>query len=225
MKTCSRCFETKQTSEFHASKTSQDGLIAACRTCVGRAKADAREKLKARSDEEIEAAATARGSKVCRKCKLVKRPAEFQRDRGSRNGRGALCLPCAAVLTIHYNNLLTTEERKRRKAEQYRKDREQNRVRCLRYSFGITREEYLGMLAAQDGLCAICEKPEKATRSGATIELSVDHDHETGVVRQLLCSACNKAVGYFRDSPELMRRAALYIENHQSIDQRESPPA
>ncbi|MFJ8208086.1 endonuclease VII domain-containing protein [Streptomyces sp. NPDC096033] len=77
---------------------------------------------------------------------------------------------------------------------------------------------YAEMLASQGGVCAICKQAD-----GAGYALSVDHDHgccpdATGTcgdcVRGLVCSACNHGLGKFRDSPELLRAAAAYLERH-----------
>lgn len=46
-------------------------------------------------------------------------------------------------------------------------------------------------------------------------KLAVDHDHDTGKVRKLLCHNCNRALGLFKDNPELMRKAASYVEEHK----------
>lgn len=77
----------------------------------------------------------------------------------------------------------------------------------LRFKFGITLADYEAMSEAQGGVCAICKKPPQKHRR----HLDVDHDHKTGRVRGLLCSPCNRAIGYFRDDPELMRAAAAYL--------------
>lgn len=58
------------------------------------------------------------------------------------------------------------------------------------------------MLAEQDGRCKICGQLKK---------LNVDHDHATGEVRGLLCHGCNVGIGFFRDSPELLRSAIDYL--------------
>jgi hypothetical protein len=76
--------------------------------------------------------------------------------------------------------------------------------------FNITADEYDSILASQGGVCAICQHPPKNQR------LAVDHDHKTGLVRGLLCLACNKAMGMLRDDSERIRRAADYVD---------SPPA
>jgi hypothetical protein len=67
------------------------------------------------------------------------------------------------------------------------------------------------MVAQQNGVCAICREPEREERS-----LSVDHCHLTGRVRSLLCSGCNKAIGFLRESPLLARAAATYLEQQLS---------
>jgi hypothetical protein len=61
------------------------------------------------------------------------------------------------------------------------------------------------MLAAQGGLCAIC----KVAPGG-----HVDHDHETGAVRALLCFNCNGGLGQFKDNPEVLHAAAYYVQFH-----------
>jgi hypothetical protein len=60
---------------------------------------------------------------------------------------------------------------------------------------------YEEMLAEQQGRCAIC---------GKATTLVIDHDHQTGEVRSLLCTNCNVGLGYFSDSPELLSSAAAY---------------
>ena len=78
--------------------------------------------------------------------------------------------------------------------------------------YGITAAEHQALEIMQDGLCAICNEPETMTYRGTRKSLSIDHDHETGRVRGLLCAACNFAIGKFRDDPALLRAAADYLE-------------
>lgn len=84
----------------------------------------------------------------------------------------------------------------------------------LKKKFGITFEEYQAKHVAQGGVCAICSQPETATRSGKDLLLAVDHCHDTGQIRDLLCSNCNRALGCFMDDSERMRKAAAYVERH-----------
>ncbi len=65
------------------------------------------------------------------------------------------------------------------------------------------------MLATQGGRCAICETDEPRGRHST---FNVDHNHETGVVRGLLCCDCNLSIGKLGDDPARLRAAADYLE-------------
>lgn len=65
----------------------------------------------------------------------------------------------------------------------------------LKAKFGITPEDYDVMLRKQHGKCAVCRQPEKVVGKS----LAVDHDHNTGKVRGLLCGSCNQLLGIFED--------------------------
>jgi Recombination endonuclease VII len=85
------------------------------------------------------------------------------------------------------------------------KRRDIERDAHLRRTFGITSADYEDLLARQGGGCGICgRRPGKTT-------LHVDHDHETGEVRGLLCVGCNNALGQFHDDAALLERAADYV--------------
>lgn len=77
--------------------------------------------------------------------------------------------------------------------------------------FGITQEEYEDLLIEQDYACAICRQPETAVRQGRLKQLAVDHDHDTGKIRGLLCQRCNVGLGQFQDDPELLEAAFSYM--------------
>ena len=73
------------------------------------------------------------------------------------------------------------------------------------------------MVEAQEGKCAICHEPPNARarkNSAASKGWEVDHGHDTGAVRELLCGPCNRGLAAFRDDPEALREAANYIERH-----------
>ncbi len=82
----------------------------------------------------------------------------------------------------------------------------------LKFSYGITIEEYEALLLKQNNLCFICQEPETATIKGMIKKLAVDHCHSTKKVRGLLCLNCNMGIGKFKHNPELLRNAALYCE-------------
>jgi hypothetical protein len=70
-------------------------------------------------------------------------------------------------------------------------------------------EDYMALLEAQNGKCAICGGGE----TGKFSRLSVDHDHVTKKIRGLLCSSCNAGLGRLKDSEELLIRALEYLRN------------
>ena len=77
--------------------------------------------------------------------------------------------------------------------------------------YGIDIEQYNQMMSDQEGCCAICEKHQTEFEK----RLSVDHCHETGEVRGLLCDSCNIALGHFNDNPDLFRAAIDYLEDSE----------
>jgi len=115
-------------------------------------------------------------------------------------------------------------ERQARKNEQRRTDpgqvariREYNRRMNLKSHYGLTVEEYDRMFEAQGGVCAVCGKPADPDGVRSASRLHVDHDHETGRLRELLCIKCNRGLGYFADDPALLRAMAAYIERHRAL--------
>lgn len=80
----------------------------------------------------------------------------------------------------------------------------------LKQQYGLTIVAYNDLVEASNGLCAVCNKPPRGTRSAT--KLHVDHCHNTGRVRGLLCHACNVALGMARDNPDTLRRLAMYLE-------------
>ena len=94
-------------------------------------------------------------------------------------------------------------------AERRRLHRKQHpelwRKKHIRYTYGLSWEEYQAMLARQGGVCAMCKR--KSNRP-----LCIDHCHKTGMIRGILCNRCNLTIGLCRDSPKLTRAATAYLE-------------
>lgn len=86
----------------------------------------------------------------------------------------------------------------------------------LKRTYGVTIDWYNEQHSKQGGLCFICDQPETAIIRGKPIALAVDHCHDTGIVRGLLCRACNNAIGALRHNPVLLRKAADYLEKASS---------
>lgn len=178
-------------------------------------------------------------TKRCPRCGLVKPWSEFHPNR-KRGGPGNYCKPCLSEYNreryvpkdlahasecLHCGKPLdlkgrTTKPRKfcdkacGVRWHNARQTREYRRDSFLRSTFGITLVEYNERLEAQDGRCLLCFTPEAEARNGV---LDVDHDHESGRVRGLLCHRCNWALGILQDDPALLRRAADYLEASASV--------
>jgi hypothetical protein len=84
----------------------------------------------------------------------------------------------------------------------------------LRRDFGISAAEYDALLATQNGVCAICQKPERAKRGGRLKMLAVDHCHRTNKIRGLLCSNCNPMIGYAQEDAARLAAAVRYLKRH-----------
>jgi hypothetical protein len=79
-------------------------------------------------------------------------------------------------------------------------------------------EQFNAMLQDQSGCCAICDRHITELGEGRWKTLGVDHDHDTGEVRGLLCHSCNSGLGMFREDTRLMERAAKYIRLYKKGD-------
>lgn len=130
--------------------------------------------------------------KTCKNCKQAKPYSEFGMHRISRDGFKADCRECRA------------DEGVRRRD----KNPDRNRENWLKRNYGISQEDYARMLAEQGGKCAICSLDEANSVWG---RLAVDHDHQTGKIRGLLCSPCNTGIGNFKDNVDRLNRALEYL--------------
>ena len=89
-------------------------------------------------------------------------------------------------------------------------------AQVLREKYQLTPADYDAMLAQQDGLCAICGRPERVLgRGGKPRRLAVDHDHRTGAVRQLLCHRCNLVTWAVEENPALLDAVRAYLVKHR----------
>lgn len=94
-----------------------------------------------------------------------------------------------------------------------RKERDVNLYRLYR----LRLEDFEAMEKKQGGRCAVCDCGPVGGRGR---KLHVDHDHETGIIRGLLCHGCNAAIGLFREDPDLMTKAIVYLKRHSHNKKR-----
>lgn len=85
----------------------------------------------------------------------------------------------------------------------------------LKRLYGMTPEDYDDLLEEQNGCCAICGTDDPGGKWRAEITyFTVDHCHDTGKVRGLLCVKCNRGLGLFNDNPERLESSAAYLRRH-----------
>lgn len=143
-------------------------------------------------------------TKECPRCGEVKRAKDFHKAAGSKDGLQNWCKACKHQFINEWR--AANVERVRR--DVYKAN--------LRRNYGLTLDEYEELFARQRGLCAICGSLETAkNRDGSLRRLHVDHDHHTGAIRGLLCSACNSVLGYIEAKPDRLAAAARYLEEWQ----------
>ena len=133
-------------------------------------------------------------SKTCKDCGTEKPLDEFYANKKRKDGRATYCMPCANARSAAWR-----KNNPKKNAVHHRRSH-------LKKMYGITVEQYDEMYEKQGGKCFICEK-EEATH--------VDHCHDSGDVRALLCNGCNSAIGMFKEDPDAMIAGAMYILMHQ----------
>lgn len=135
------------------------------------------------------------GKTRCPQC--LKRERRKNRNRYARRRAAGLCGRCGA------------------KAEEGLSQCSSCAFRSNHLRVHTTIDCYDAMLQAQKGVCAICQQPERiAGTKGKPKALAIDHCHESGKTRGLLCDACNKGLGCFEDRPERLNLAVLYLFKH-----------
>ena len=96
--------------------------------------------------------------------------------------------------------------------EQFPEEKRRRRNKIYKSRYGISLEEYEAIEKDQNMACAICK-----ARCARYEFLSVDHCHETGKVRGLLCHSCNVAIGHFKDSAENLENAVQYMKKQRDL--------
>jgi hypothetical protein len=162
----------------------------------------------------------------CHKCELQSPVTEFRKSKSGRPWN--TCKACAAAhlrawREKNQEHVEAYEREYRKRPERIEKHRQRSRQRYhaspevfrdkyLQRTFGISLDDYNSLLELQGGVCAICNQTCKSGR-----DLAVDHDHQTGQVRALLCMNCNRAIGWLQDKPELLMSATEYLLRFRNV--------
>jgi len=131
--------------------------------------------------------------KQCPNCGKKKPPEEFPRNKNTHDGLAFYCKPC--------HNAKVRESKERHNDGGYSAYHRKHR-------YGISKADIEVLLEKQDGKRVICR-----TRTPSHI----DHDHEAGEVRGVLCFGCNGGLGQFNDNPEWLARAVVYLSGRDSL--------
>ena len=131
----------------------------------------------------------------CNRCERLLPREAFNRDTTNKDGLNSHCRDCnSATKRAAY-----TPAAALRFSERHRQR-----------TYSLSPDAFDAMVAAQQNRCAICDRD-----MGGGRQRHIDHCHDTGRVRALLCRQCNSALGYAEDSPERLRAMADYIEHHR----------
>jgi hypothetical protein len=155
-------------------------------------------------------------SKVCTICELRLPCEAFHKSSRSKDGLQTRCRNCYRdwYNQRYQDNAEFREKRSEHFAKFYEEKYPSRRERhndTRRYGmYGITRAQFDAMVAEQGGVCAICKQPPSG--HGPQAVLAVDHNHDSGLIRGLLCSPCNMAIGLFRENPDVLAAAIRYLE-------------
>lgn len=145
-------------------------------------------------------------TKVCYKCKVEKSRDDYTKDWTRKDGLYSMCKACASLKSQRIYK--TYKNREDARAYDYR----------LKKHYGITTEQKKQMFEQQGHCCAICKsKSSGRLIKGKEAVWNIDHDHETGKVRGILCIHCNTALGIAKESIERLYAMIDYIKLHKNL--------
>lgn len=154
----------------------------------------------------------------CSTCKVLKDTDCFSKNKSRANGLHTQCKECNKAQYLknaegrketmrNYNKENASLRNSR--AKEYQKD---GRARWwdIKKKYGISKEQYEQLLQKQNNKCSICGVEHIDSHRK---RLFIDHNHETGKIRGLLCQPCNTGLGHFKDNPVLLKKAVQYLKD------------
>ena len=195
---CKTCGEIKTLDQYGRVPGNPNKKKVTCKKCVQIKKKEWRENniLKNKDLPPLD------GKHICRKCNIEKDAKQFLIMTRNKYGIDKTCGDC----------------RRRLNRERYVRDidrrKEQAKWGALKFSYGLTKQEWLNLLQDQEMRCAICKIELVIGQRSAKNAACVDHDHETKKVRGLVCRRCNQGIGLLQDSSMIAEAAAVYLRKH-----------
>ena len=147
-------------------------------------------------------------TKRCCTCKEYKPFSEYHKDKRGVSGMTFSCKPCA-------NSRSRANHASRQTDTKYRTAKKDS---YIRYTFGISLDEYNQRLKDQDYCCKICKTKDPVGG------WHLDHNHTTGALRDFLCSSCNRGLGCMYENIRSLRNAIEYLERHNEDGNRKAGP-
>ena len=199
-KKCSVCGTMQRPSNYHEKAGS------VCKNCV-----------------KLQSAEYRKEHKTCSRCKKTKLRICFSKDPCQKSGLHPYCKECVSIYGMKFRNTPMNKEQRsikfkeyyyanrdeclRKHREYYRKNIHKLRLKGRCKKIGITVDTYNDMFEEHDGYCDICGISESDLKK----PLFIDHDHDTGDVRGLLCPNCNSLLGHARDNLDILISAYSYL--------------
>lgn len=142
-------------------------------------------------------------SKICCDCKSDLSIIDFYPDKNRTSELRPYCKKCNTKRSSNWRI----------------KNPDKNRNAHFKRRYNLTIERYKKMHESQKGLCAICGREEIRLSSNKKdiTPLCVDHNHNTGLVRDLLCYKCNTVLGYFEENIKYFQNAINYLQQHRNL--------
>jgi len=151
--------------------------------------------------------------KTCKGCNETKDLKEFYVQRKNKNGSllyKNLCKLCDnAGSNARYHSLSKEAKQKRNKENRERMGFEYHKNYRLQKNYGISLNEFNNLIDTQNNMCYICNN-----EFGGKSDPRVDHNHQTGQVRKILCHTCNSLLGHSKENVKILYAAIKYIEEH-----------
>jgi len=158
--------------------------------------------------------------KKCCKCHIKKELDEFNKNKSNADGLADYCKPCLALYRSERRKEIRRDKKKYRDTHkdernqyqnEYRaKDRQKAKIYNAKYTYGLEPEEYKKLISRQK--CDICDTTDPGAK-----DFHIDHCHETGKIRGLLCQSCNHLLGCAKDNITNLQKAINYLDRNKKV--------
>ena len=143
--------------------------------------------------------------KTCACCNRELSVEKFSIDRSRKDGLFKYCRECNSQKYLEVKDA-KGEYQKAYRLRNIERHKKWSRKSRLKLTYNITEEQYSSMVEQQNNCCAICESVFTSK-----LKPQIDHDHDTGIVRGLLCRPCNTGIGLLKEDLKTLQSAKNYL--------------